>query len=77
MSDDQYATIPGSIPFIPAPPPGVLSFAAGDTQATREDTKLLFYDSVFDFELESNLATAFRNIMMAKLDESAYSVLKQ
>ena len=68
MSDFQYATIPDSIPFIPAPPPGVLTFGAGDTQATREDTKLLFYNSVYDFELESNLAKALRNIMMAKLD---------
>ena len=29
MSDAQYATIQNSIPFILAPPPGVLTFSAG------------------------------------------------
>jgi len=53
MSDAQYATIQNSIPFILAPPPGVLTFGAGDTQAAREDAKLLFYNNVVDFELES------------------------
>ena len=77
MSAAQYATIPGSDPFIPAPSPGILAFGVGDTQATRDDTKILFYNGVHDFELETNLATALRNIMMAKLDESAYIVLKQ
>ena len=51
MSDALYATIPGTIPFIPAPPPGVLAFGVGDTQATRDDTKILFYNGVHDFEL--------------------------
>ena len=52
MSDAQYATIQGTIPFIAAPPPGVLMFGVGDTQATRDDTKILFYNDVHDFELE-------------------------
>ena len=52
MSDAQYATIQGTIPFIAAPPPGVLAFGLGDTQATRDDTKILYYNSVHDFELE-------------------------
>ena len=77
MSAAQYSTIPNSIPFIPAAPPGVLTFGAGDTQAAREDAKLLFYNNVYDFELETNLTTTVWNIIMAKLDESAYIVLKQ
>ena len=77
MSDAQYATIPLSLPFILAPPPGVLTFTPYDTAVARKDTKLLYNNNVYDFELESNLAAALRNIMMAKLDESAYIVLKQ
>ena len=77
MSPTQYATIPLSQPFLPAPPPGALTFATDATAAARDDGKLLYYNSVYAFELESNLATALKNIMMAKLDESAYIVLKQ
>ena len=73
MSDAQYSTIPLSPPFIPAPSTVVLTFVPGNTVAGREDTKLLFYNNVYDFELESNLTTALRNILMAKLDESAYT----
>ena len=39
--------------------------------------KLLYNNNVYDFGLESNLAAALRNVVMEKLDESAYIVLKQ
>ena len=39
--------------------------------------KLLYNKNVYTFELESNITTALKNIIMTKLDESAYIVLKQ
>ena len=33
--------------------------------------------TIYTFELESNITTALKNIIMTKLEESAYIVLKQ
>ena len=73
MSPAEDATIQHSLPIVLALPPRELTFTPGDTAVVgREDTKLLYYKHVYDFELESHLATALKNITMAKLDESAY-----
>ena len=56
--------------------PGELTLVAGDTAVGREDTKLLYNKRVYNFELESNITTALKDIM-DKLDTSSYVVLKQ
>ena len=66
MSAAQYATIQHSFPFVLPPPPGELIFTAGDTVVGCEDTKLLYYNRVYNFELVTHLATAVKNIIMAK-----------
>ena len=77
MSPAQYANIQHSLPFELTLYPGELTFTAGDTAVGREDTKLLYYKNVYDFELETHLATALKNIIMENLYESAYILLKQ
>ena len=67
MSAAQYATIQYNLQFALAPPPGELIFTAGDLAVGCEDTKLLYYRSVYDFELGSHLAAALKNILMDKL----------
>ena len=75
MSAQQYATISHTQPFVTEVPPGELTFVPGDTAAAREDTKLLYYNKVYNFELKKNLTTALKNIIMDI--ESAYIRLKQ
>ena len=50
---------------------------AGATALAREDTKLLYAKRLYNFELESNVTKALKNIIMAKLVETAYIVLKE
>ena len=57
MSTAQYATIQYILPFVLVPPPGELIFTSGDTAVGLDDTQLLYYKRVYDFEPESNLAT--------------------
>jgi len=59
----------------PAPPP--LTFEENDTAVIRDDKKLVYYTNVYNFELETNLTTALKNIIMEKLDEATYVHLKQ
>ena len=77
MSATQYATIQHSLPFVMQRLPEELTFVARYTAVAREDTKLLYYNNVYNFELETHLTTALMNIIMNKLDESAYILLKQ
>ena len=78
MPAKQYATIPHTQPFVmEVPPPGELTFVPSDTAAAREDTKLLYYNKVYNFELKKNVTTALMNIIKDKLDESTYIRLKQ
>ena len=39
-------------------PPNPLTFGANDSAAVQEDKKLLFYNKVYNFELEKHLTTA-------------------
>ena len=73
----NYSTIQHTQPFVMEVPPGELTFVPGDTAAAREDTKLLYYNKVYNFELEKYLTTALKNIIMNKFDKSAYIRLKQ
>ena len=77
MSQAEYATIQHSLPLQRALPPGELTFTPGDISVAREDTKLLYNKNVYSFELESNIITALKNIIMAKLETASYAVLKQ
>ena len=67
MSTPQYEAIQHSLPFImkPAPPP--LTFEENDTAAIRDDKKLVYYTNVYNFELETNVTTALKNIIMENL----------
>jgi len=77
MSATQYATIQHSLPFVLQPPPPELIFEDNNTAAIREDKKLVYYDNVYNFELETNLTTELKNIIMDKLDDSTYVHLKE
>ena len=63
MSAGAYATIPHSVPFLTTAAPGKLTFMAGATAATLEDTKLLYAKQVYSFELESTVTKALKNII--------------
>jgi len=77
MSQPQYEAIEHSLPFIMEPPPTALTFEANDTAAVQDDKKLVYYTRVYNFELETNLTTALKNIIMEKLDEATYIHLKE
>ena len=72
-----YATLPISVPFLITVAPGELMLPAGATAVEREDAKILHYKRVYNFERETNVTTAFKNIIMAKLVETAYIILKE
>ena len=77
MSPAKYATIQHSVSFLMVTAPGELTFVTGDTAVGWEDTKLLYNKRVYDYELETNITTALKNIIMAKIETASYIVLKQ
>ena len=77
MSVAKYTAIHHTQPFVMEVPPTPLTFGPNDSAAVREDKKLLYYNKVYNFELEKDLTTALKNIIMNKLDESAYILLKE
>ena len=58
------------------PPPPDLTFETADTAAVRDDKKLIYYNNVYNFDLEANITTAIKNIIMEKLDDSTYVQLR-
>jgi len=70
MSAPQYEAIQHSLPFIMEPAPPALIFEENDTAAIRDDKKLVYYTNVYNFELEANITTVLKNIIMENLDEA-------
>ena len=78
MSAPQYAAIQHSAPFVMEPAlPALITFEANDTAAVQDDKKLVYYNNVYNFDLEANITTALKNIIMEKLDDSTYVQLKE
>ena len=75
ISAQEYATIQQSAQFVMEPPPPALTFETADTAAVRDDKKLVYYNNVYNFDLEANITTALKNIIMEKLAEVVYSLI--
>ena len=76
MSSANYLAIGGK-PFTVEKYPGELTFSAPTfNQPAREDERLVHTNQLYNWELESNVQTLGKQIIMAKLPESAYSLLR-
>ena len=76
MSPIEYEILPNAIPFVRTAHPGVLVIPAAATIAAREDERDNYNRNHYMHVLEQNIDLALKNIIMSKLDNSTYLVLK-